>query len=95
MAVANLSVPWGKSQLPPASLGGSPRSAERSDPGSLLTTASVLGPGVYEILCALFVKSLLPTAPLGFQKVSPPGLQNQTVWELVFLVEDPRLVSPV
>ena len=62
-----------------------------SDPGSLLTTASALGPGVYEILCALFKSevSITHSPTLGFQKVSPPGLQNQTFWELIFLVEDP------
>lgn len=62
----------------------------RSDPGSLQTTASALGPRVCEIVCAPFESEVSIThRPLGFQKVSHPGLQNQTLWELVFLVEEP------
>lgn len=38
-----MSVPRGKSQLPPASLGGSARSTSDSDPGSFQITASALG----------------------------------------------------
>ena len=38
-----MSVPRGKSQLPPASLGGSTRSTSESDPGSFQTTASAPG----------------------------------------------------
>ena len=40
---------WGELQLPPASLGDSPGSAGRSDPGSYQMTASSLGPGACEI----------------------------------------------
>lgn len=41
-------------QLPPASLGGSPTSAGKSDPGSLQTATFSLGLGVYEIcVCVL------------------------------------------
>lgn len=36
----------GEVQLPPDSLGGSPRSASGSDSGSFHINASVLGPGV-------------------------------------------------
>ena len=38
-----MSVPRGKSQLPPASLGGCTRSTSESDPGSFQITASAPG----------------------------------------------------
>ena len=46
--------PQGELQLPPASLGDSPRSAGRSDPSSFQITASALGPVVCVALCAPF-----------------------------------------
>ena len=45
-----VSLSLGELQLPPASPGGSPRSAGRSDPDFLKSTACVLGPGTHEIL---------------------------------------------
>lgn len=41
-------------QLPPASVGGSPRSTGTSDPGSYQFTASALGLGVCKTLCVPF-----------------------------------------
>ena len=46
--------PQSEPQLPPASPGGSPRLASGSDSGSFQITASALGPGACEILCAPF-----------------------------------------
>ena len=46
--------PQWESQLPPSFLGGSPRSAGGSDPGSFHITASALGPRACEILSAPF-----------------------------------------
>ena len=40
--------------MPPASPGGSPRSASRSNPGSFQTTSSALGLGAQAILCVSF-----------------------------------------
>ena len=59
----------GDSQLPPASLRGSLRSTNGSDPSSLQITASTLGLRACEILCAtLRVQSLFPTALWVSQK---------------------------
>ena len=59
-------------QLPPASTGGSPRSSSGSDTGSFQTTASRLGLGVCEILCALF-KSVFSVSSslLALPNISP------------------------
>ena len=46
--------PQGELQLPPASLGDSPRSGCRSNPGSFQIIASSLGSGICGILCAPF-----------------------------------------
>lgn len=51
----------GELQLPPASLGHSPRSAGGSDPAFFQITASALGPETYAILCMPFNR-LFPTA---------------------------------
>ena len=58
--------PQGELQLPPASLGDSPRPTGRSVPGSYQVMAFILGPGVCEIFCALFKSevSVFPN-PLG------------------------------
>ena len=42
--------PQDETQLPPASLGGSPRSAGGFDPGSFQISASALGPRACELL---------------------------------------------
>ena len=82
--------PQGESQLPPASLGSSPRSASGSDPGSFQITVSALGLGVCEILCAPFKSGVcISYSPLALLKVSFTGLQSQVFWELIFPVQDP------
>ena len=87
--------PQGELQFPPASLGGSPRSAGGSDPGSFQTTASALGPRAYEILCAPFKSGIsISHIPLGLLKVSPAGLQSQKFWGLVFPVQDSQAGEP-
>ena len=53
----------GEFQFPPVSLGGSPRSAHGSDPGSFQISVTVLGPGVCEnCVYPLRMESLFPTA---------------------------------
>ena len=75
---------------PLASLGGSVRSAGRSDLGFFQITASSLGLGACEILCAPFKSGTsISHSPLPLPKVSPFELQSQTFWGLVFLVQDP------
>ena len=52
--------------------------------------ASALGPGVYEILRASVMSEIsISHSPLALLKVNPTGLQSQTLWGLVFLVQDP------
>ena len=50
-------------------------------PGLFQITVSALGPGAYEILCALFQSgfSLFPS-PLALWKLSTTGLQSQIFW---------------
>ena len=79
--------PQGEFQLPPASLGGSLRSASGSDP-----LKSLLLPWVSEYVrfceCPLRVESI-SYIPLALPKASPAGLQSQMFWGLVFLMQDP------
>ena len=57
-------------RVPPASPGGSPRLASRSDPGSLQITASALGSEACEILCAPFKSCVsICLSPLALLKV--------------------------
>ena len=87
--------PQGELQLPPASLGDSPRSAGRSDPGSYQMFAFALGPKACEILCVpLKSKVSISPSSLGLPKLSPAGLQSQMLWGLVFLVQDPWAGTP-
>ena len=82
-------------QFPPASLGGSPRSAGGSDPGSFQITAL---PWVSErvrlCVCSLRVEFPFPTAPWLSPEMSPIGLQCHTFWRLVFLVQDAQAGEP-
>ena len=79
----------GELQLPPASMGGSPRPAVRSDPGPYQITPPALGPGVCEILYASSRSGVsISHSPQGLLKVSPTGLQSLVIWGLVFLVQD-------
>ena len=58
--------------MPPASMGGSPRSASRSDPGSSEITASALVPRACDILCVSFESGLfIFLRPLALVKVRP------------------------
>ena len=78
--------------MPPASLGGSPRSA---DPGSVQITVPVLGLGVCEILCAHFKSRVsVSYSLLALLYSSPIGLQSQMVPGLVFLVQDSQPGEP-
>ena len=65
----------GESQLLPASLGESSRSAGESDPGSFQMTASAFGLRAHEILCALFKSGVsISHSPLALLKLSPTNL---------------------
>lgn len=79
--------------LPLVSLGGSPRSACRSDPGSFQIISSFLGPQSCVTFCVSFKRGIfrvlwLPwkEAPLDFIKV---------FWRFIFLMQNPRLESSV
>ena len=63
--------PQGELQLPPASLGDSPKSAGRSDPSSFQIAASTLGPVVCEILCVPFKSGFSFPQPSVFPKSKP------------------------
>ena len=85
----------GESQLPPASPGGSLRSASESDSGSFQTTASALGLGAWEILCVPFKCGVFVSyRPLALPNISPTGFQSQMFWRLVFLMQDPWVGDP-
>ena len=89
----------GKLHLPPASLEGSPKSAGGSDPGSFQITASVLGLGAAEILCAPFKSGgSISYSPLALPKLSSTGLQSQcseasSSWCRTLRLENPMWVS--
>ena len=75
-----------------ASLGGSARSASGFYLGFFQITASVLGLGVCEILCAPFKGGVsLSYSPLALLYSSPAGLQSHMFWGVVFPVQDLRL----
>ena len=70
--------PQEESELPPASLGYSLRSASGSDPGSFQTTASALGLGACEILCMPFkYRVSISYSPPALLFSSSAGLQSQ------------------
>ena len=94
MAAARVNICRGLSWLPPASPGGSPRSASGSDPGFLQIPASVLGLRVCEILHEFFKGIVcLSYTPLALPYTSSIGLQSQTFWLLVFTVQEPDVGS--
>ena len=67
-----VSVAPGWAPQPPASAGGSPRSAGGSDTGSFQTAASALGPRACEILCGPFESGVsVSHSHLALQKVRP------------------------
>ena len=87
--------PQWESQLPPASLGGSPRSESVSNSSSFQVTASALGFGMYEVLCAPFKCWVsVSYSPLALLYTSPTGLENQMFEGLIFLVQDPWAGEP-
>ena len=83
----------GEFQLPPASPRSCLRSVGGSDPGSLKL---LLLPWVLECVrfcvCLLRVESLSHSAQ-ALLKLSLTGLQSQTFWGLIFLVQGPGLGS--
>ena len=86
--------PQGELQLPPASLGGSPRSASGSDPGSSQITASALGPGTCEILCVPFKGGVsISPSPLALLKLSPLAFKAKCSGGLSSWHSTPRLGS--
>lgn len=89
-----VSLPQRELQLPPASLGHSPRSAGASDPGSSLPSAPI--PTTDKILCLPFQNGVsISHSLLSLLKVSITDLQSQILWGLIFLVHDPGLQSPL
>ena len=69
--------PQDESYFPPASLGGSLRSAHWSDPGYFQITASALSLQVCEILCVTFKSGVcISHSPLTLLKTSHSGLQR-------------------
>ena len=71
MTAASVLRPQGESQLSPASLGGSPRSAGGFDPGSFQMTTSALGPRVCESLDVSFKRGVSLPQPSGSPKIKP------------------------
>ena len=83
----NIYVPSGESQLPPASLGGSPSLASGSDSGSFQIIASLMG---LEILCVSFkCRFSVSYSHSVLPHTSPTGLQSQIFWRLIFGAQDP------
>ena len=72
-------------QLPLASLGGYPRPAAASDPGSIQIIASAPDPGACEILYAAFKSGVYFPRPSGSPKIKPCRLQIQKFWEILFM----------
>lgn len=50
--------------------------------------------GCHQCLCLQSELVSIYPSPLGLLKVSPNSLQNQMLWGLIFLVQDPGLGSP-
>ena len=73
--------PQGESKMPPASPGGSPRSASGSGLGSFQITASALGLRASEILHAPPRNGVsVSYNPPAFLYTIPAGLQIKTLW---------------
>lgn len=89
-----VSLPQCELQLPPASLGDSPRSGRGSDPGSLLPSSLV--PTTDKILCLPFQNGVsINHSLLSLLKISITDLQSQMLWGLIFLVHDSGVQSPL
>ena len=87
--------PPSKSQLLSASLQGFPRSASGSDPGFFFKVLPLFWDSEHVRFCTHpvrveFLIYSLPTLP----NFSPAGLQSQTFWGLIFLVQDPWAGKP-
>ena len=88
--------PQGEPQLPPASLGGSPRSVGKSDPGSFWITACALGLRACEILCASFKSGVsISHSPLALLKVRPAAFKAKCSGGLSCWCRTPGLGSPM
>ena len=86
-------LPQEESQAPPASPGGSPRSASVPEPASSPSTASAsaLRPGACEISCMSCKSGVcVPYNHLDLLN----AFQNQVFWGLIFLCRTPRVGSP-
>ena len=82
--------------MPPASVGGSPRSASGSLPSFFQITASALVLGSCEILCTPFKSGVsVSYRPLAVLYASPTSLQSQMFWRFIFLVQEPWAGEPV
>lgn len=82
--------PQSISPLFSASLGGTVRSTNVSDPGPFQCIASVLGLEACEILRETFKSGIsVSLSPTDLLNISSAGLQSQTFWELIFPVPDP------
>lgn len=84
-------LPQGESQVPPASPGGSPRSASVPEPASSPSAASALGPGACESSCVPCKSGVCVSYHhLGLPGVKPAGFQGRVFWGLVLPVQDPQ-----
>ena len=71
--------------MPPASLGGSPKSVGGLDPGSSQISASVLGPISYEILCTHFKSRVsISYSPQALPKVSSLTFKKPNILQAYF-----------
>ena len=96
MSASSVCVPWvSPSCSCLSSLGGSLRSASKSDPGSFHISTSALSLRVCEIFYASFKsRSSVSHSSLRFPKASPFGLQSQTFWGLIFPEQEPWAGEP-
>ena len=76
--------------------GGSPKSASGCNSDSFQVTAAALGLGICESLHVPFRNRVsVSYSPPALLYTNPASLQSQTFWGLVFLVQYPRLGSPM
>ena len=85
-------IPWGMSQLPPTSLGGSPGSAA---PDAFQIASFVLERGVSEFLhISSKYRILVFYCSLALFNIRPDGFQIHMFWVLIFLMQDPWAGGP-
>ena len=69
--------------------------AGSSGTGSYQSTAFAQGSRPCEISCSPFNSEIsIPPIPVGLPKLSPSGLQNQMLWGLIFLIQEPWAYEP-